>query len=457
MKKLLFAGFVGCFMYLSALSQSVPPLLRVSADGHRLVSQKGPNNSESPFFWLGDTAWNLFARLDKTETLRYLDDRAKKQFTVIQAHLLPWAMDSTNTENQAAFVNSDFDQPNETYWQHIDFVVREATKRGLYLAVLPAWGRTYIEPAPDGKTPVLHSDSLKAHRYGQFLGKRYRAYSNLIWVLGGDRKPTRNAIYRHLANGLTATYADGKPDRILITFHPPGGTYRPPATSSGEFFHKEAWLDFNMIQSGHALDNASYERISEDYARRPAKPTLDAEPCYEGHPVKHDYKNGLFKAWDVRRRGYWSLLAGAAGFTYGGNGIWQMDKPGKARKDSHFKDYWYDALNYEGGQQMQHLRRLAETYNWATWIPDSILLSVPVGRVDDRIQSVRTTDGRLFLHYTTNGRPIPLAPLPKGRWSYGWFDPRTGVIGPQKRVESMQFTPPTAGAGADWVLVLTRE
>lgn len=448
-----FSVLISLLTVVSASGQPVLPRLKVAVSGHTLVSEQPANRPEMPFFWLGDTAWELFARLDRTEAVRYLDDRARKQFTVVQAHLLPWALDTANVVGQTAFLNGDFDRPNEVYWQHVDFVFEEATKRGLYLAVLPAWSRTYIEP----KDAPLHNDSLKAYRYGRFLGGRFRAYPNLIWVLGGDRLPTRNTIYRQLARGLTDTYADGQPDRILLTYHPPGGTYRPPATSSGEFFHAEPWLDFNMIQSGHAVDNASYERIGQDYARRPAKPTLDAEPCYEGHPVKHDYKNGLFGAWDIRRRGYWSVLAGAGGFTYGGNGIWQMDKPGRVKQTTHFKDYWYDALNYEGGRQMQHLRRLAETYRWSTWIPDTTLVTGSPGRVDDRIQSVRTADGRHFLHYSTNGRPIPLAPLPTGRWLYRWFDPRTGVTSRPKRVQAMQFTPPTAGPGADWVLVLTND
>jgi len=455
MRKLVLAALACWLTLATTLAQPPLPRLQVSVNGRSFVVEKTGNRPETPFFWLGDTAWDLFARLTRTEAIRYLDDRAKKRFTVIQAHLLPWTLKDTSTDGHKAFENDDFDKPNEAYWQHVDFVVQEATKRGFYLAVLPAWSRTYIEPAPNGSTPALYSDSLKAFRYGQFLGKRYRAYQNLIWVLGGDRKPTRTPIYRHLAQGLTDTYSDGNPNRILITFHPPGGTYRPPATSSGEFYHAESWLDFNMIQSGHAIANASYERIREDYARQPTKPTLDAEPCYEGHSVKHDYKNGLFGAWDVRRRGYWSLLAGAAGFTYGGNGIWQMDKPGNVKDQPHFKDFWYDALNYEGGNQMQHLRRLAESYRWTTWIPDSTLLAESPGRVDTRIQSVRTTDGRLFLHYTTSGRPIALAPLPNGRWQYRWFDPRTGVTSQAKRVQSMQFTPPTAGAGADWVLVVS--
>lgn len=441
----------GWFVMASALGQSSPPRLTVASGGHTLLHDKLDAQGQTPFFWLGDTAWELFSALNQNEAIRYLDDRAGKKFTVVQAHLLPWELTELNALGQTVFVDNDFDRPNEAYWQHVDFIVQQASQRGLYLALLPAWCRTYIEP----KGSPLHSDSLKAYRYGRFLGQRYRAYPNLIWVLGGDKLPTRHTIYRHLAKGLTETYADGQPDRILFTYHPPGGTWRPPATSSGEFFHAEPWLDFNMIQSGHAKDNASYERIRDDYNRQPTKPTLDAEPCYEQHPVKHKYENGLFSARDVRRRGYWSLLAGACGFTYGGNGVWQMDKPSRVRQATHFKDYWYDALNYEGAGQMRHLRRLAETYRWHTWIPDTTLLTGSLGRIDDRIQSVRAADNSCFIHYSTNGRPIAITPLPAGRWSYHWFDPRTGIASQSKQVKTMKFTPPSAGT--DWLLVLTNE
>ena len=38
-----------------------------------------------PFFWLGDTAWELFHRLTREDAVRYLDNRARLRFTVIQA------------------------------------------------------------------------------------------------------------------------------------------------------------------------------------------------------------------------------------------------------------------------------------------------------------------------------------------------------------------------------------
>ena len=48
---------------------------------HRFLTSKGG----LPFFYLADTAWELFHRLNREEATNYLQDRAKKGFTVIQA------------------------------------------------------------------------------------------------------------------------------------------------------------------------------------------------------------------------------------------------------------------------------------------------------------------------------------------------------------------------------------
>ncbi len=459
MKNIRFWGSVVVLGWLTMphlLAQPAPSRLRVSADGYSLVTQKGV-----PFFWLGDTAWSFFARLTQAETKQYLDDRVAKRFTVIQAHLLPWTLETRNVYGQTAFRNGDFDQPNEAYWKHVDTLMQLVSGRGLYVAVLPVWCRTYIEPAPNGTDGpnVVLTDSAKAYRYAAFLGKRYRAFPNLIWVLGGDRRPTRHAVYRQLAKGLTDTYAGGDPDKILLTYHPPGGTNRPPATSTGEFYHNEPWLDFNMIQSGHALANASYQRISEDYARQPVKPTFDAEPCYEQHAVKHDYKNGRFVSWHVRRRAYWSLLAGAFGFTYGGNGIYQFDKPNNLEEPADFSHFWYDALNHEGAGQMQHVRSLIESLGVGQLVPDSTLLRSPAGTVDDRVQVARGKNNEFVVAYITDGHPITLdlsGLAGNGRSGY-WFDPRTGkrqALPKVARQSEQQFTPPTTGPEQDWVLVV---
>ena len=51
-----------------------------------------------PFFYLGDTAWELFHRLDREEAKLYLEDRAKKGFTVIQAVVIA-ELDGISTPN----------------------------------------------------------------------------------------------------------------------------------------------------------------------------------------------------------------------------------------------------------------------------------------------------------------------------------------------------------------------
>ena len=63
-----------------SVGQAAAPRLKVSGNNRFLVYEDG-----KPFFYLGDTAWELFHRLNREEADAYLTDRARKNFTVIQA------------------------------------------------------------------------------------------------------------------------------------------------------------------------------------------------------------------------------------------------------------------------------------------------------------------------------------------------------------------------------------
>lgn len=54
--------------------------IQVTPNGRFLQRADG-----APFFYLGDTAWQLFHRLTLAESTHYLTNRAAKGFTVIQA------------------------------------------------------------------------------------------------------------------------------------------------------------------------------------------------------------------------------------------------------------------------------------------------------------------------------------------------------------------------------------
>jgi hypothetical protein len=67
-------------LLLAVVISDAAPRLKVSENKRFLVREDG-----SPFFYLGDTAWELFHRLKREEAGRYLEDRARKGFTVIHA------------------------------------------------------------------------------------------------------------------------------------------------------------------------------------------------------------------------------------------------------------------------------------------------------------------------------------------------------------------------------------
>ena len=66
-----------------AQTNTIKGRVKVSADGHSLQYEDGTG-----FFWLGDTAWELFHRLTKEEIEKYLENRRQKGFNVIQAVVL---------------------------------------------------------------------------------------------------------------------------------------------------------------------------------------------------------------------------------------------------------------------------------------------------------------------------------------------------------------------------------
>ncbi len=68
------------WIVLMLSSLQAQTILRVSDNQHYLVTVDG-----RPFFWLGDTGWELFPRRYREEADYYLQRRAHQGFTVIQA------------------------------------------------------------------------------------------------------------------------------------------------------------------------------------------------------------------------------------------------------------------------------------------------------------------------------------------------------------------------------------
>lgn len=414
--------------------------LNVSENHRYLIRDDG-----TPFFWLGDTAWELFHRLDREEATKYLQNRADKGFTVIQAVALA-EFDGLNTPNfygDTPLTNNDPIQPNEAYFKHVDFVVNKAEALGLFIGMLPTWGDKFNKKwgiGPEIFTPE------NAYVYGEFLGKRYKN-KPVIWILGGDRIPEEEEdfeIIRAMAKGLAA----GDENRHLMTYHPMGGR------NSSEFFHQDEWLDVNMFQSGHGeKDIPNYEMTTHNYTLTPIKPTLDGEPCYEDHPINWKPENGWFDDADVRQAAYWSMLAGACGHTYGNHNVWQMWEPGREPVSS-ARTPWKEALDHPGAFQMGYMRRLFESRPFTTLQPDPSLIN---NSFNDKshVQAARG-DGFMIVYLPENESiDITMGKISGRKINAWWFDPRTGdYVNIGKVRNNGSYTFKTPNAEKDWVLIL---
>ncbi len=469
----------GCLAMLGSTSSPAAPALlpaiQVHADGHYLQTADG-----KPFFWLGDTAWELIHATTRDECSYYLSTRARQGFTVIQTNVLG-EMDGLNKptpDGLRPFQDNNPAKPNDAYFDRVVQIVDEAATRGLYVALLPAWGDKLT--APWGAGPKIFTlDKLPIVRaYAHYLGAKLKGRTTVVWMLGGDRPAVLDAskpdtwpqnqakatgfpvdtdwrpIWREMAAGL----AEGSGTTPICLYHPCGG-----ALTTSVMMPHESWLSIHGMQSGHGggHDLPVWDLVARDYALTPAKPTLDLEPNYEDHPVspwpRWDPAMGYFRDHDVRKQCYRSVLAGACGVTYGHHAIWGF-VGGRNDVINHADRDWIDALHRPGGSQMIYLRQLIESRPFFSRIPDQTMVNNPSSGGALHITASRDRDGTYaMIYFPTSDQTatIDLGKLRGAKLKAWWFDPRTGFahpIGLSDGGGKQEFTSPSYGP--DWVLVL---
>jgi hypothetical protein len=224
-----------------------------------------------------------------------------------------------------------------------------------------------------------------------------------------------------------------------------------------KWFANDNWLDFNMHQNGHCRDTPVYDHITASYNQTPTRPTMDAEPIYEDHPVCFNAKDlGTSNAYDVRKYAYLDLFAGAHGHTYGCHDIWQMYSSSRpAVNGPHM--YWPEALELPAANQMKFVRRLMESRPMLERVPDQSMVTENNLPAAERIQATRGKDYAFV--YTAAGKPftVKLGTLSGKQLAAHWLDPRQGEVKPAGTFANQGqqlFTPPTNGYGQDWVLIL---
>ena len=143
MKRILFYLCFTCFFYqVFSQSHNLPwknGALQISSNSRYLQHTNG-----SPFFWLGDTGWLLPERLNRDEAEYYLEQCKQAGFNVVQVQTIN-GVPAMNFYGQSSMPDGfDFSNINRPgiygYWDHMDFIIDAAARRGIYIGMVCIWG-----------------------------------------------------------------------------------------------------------------------------------------------------------------------------------------------------------------------------------------------------------------------------------------------------------------------------
>ncbi len=395
----------GGMVFIAAGAEG-PAAIKISENRRYFVDANG-----KPFFWQGDTEWELFHLLSIADAKALLLERHKQGFNAIQVMatgvypewgatkgMKPW--DAT----QQAWLDNNPLTPNETYFKRADEIVAAANEYGMVLVV----GVYHARDQDEGRISTQN-----AKTWAKWLGQRYKHASNIVWSMYPHADASSEPVVRATVQGLLE--ADG--GAHLITMHP------DPSPTSSSFLHNEFWLAFNTLQTWSS-DFMNYDMVRADYLRLPAKPVVDGEARYE----EEDGTTPL----ETRRAGYWACLAGGF-YTYGHRDNWMSPQTWRG---------WYDS---PGAKQIQVMGDLFRSIQWWHLVPDrAVLLDWTTGNA-----AARSSDGDWILAYLTGNSPVnvKLSSITASDLASAWWvDPRTGArtkIGIFATSRTKEFTPPS--------------
>jgi hypothetical protein len=426
--------------------------VRVAADKRHFE-----HADSTPFFWLGDTWWmSLCKRLRWPDDFERLTaDRAAKGFTVIQiiAGLYPDmpAFDPRGA-NEAGFPwEKEYARINPAYFDMADLRIQYLVSRGLVPCIVGCWG--YF-------LPWMGVEKLKKH--WRNLVARWGAYP-VMWCLAGE-----GTMPYYLSKDKAADSALQKKGwteiaryvRAIDGFHHPITIH--PISTARKCVEDQSVLDFDMLQTGHSDRQSipgTVRLVTGGRDGEPRMPVVNGEVCYEG----------ILEASreEIQRFMFWAcMLSGAAGHTYGANGIWQLNRAGQPYGPSpHGRSWgdrpWDEAMQLPGSRQLGLAKAFLAQYEWWRFEPHPEWVEPHRNEKDYMLPFAAGIPEKVRMMFLpTRWDPPKLKLLEPGRtYRASLFDPRNGQrrsLGEAAGDGAGDWQVPVLPTVADWVLVLER-
>jgi hypothetical protein len=283
--------------------------------------------------------------------------------------------------------------------------------------------------------------------------------ANLPWYLAkgfpyDDRKQVTQ--WTEVMRYIRAT----DPFHRLLTVHPTGIGRLSARNATDD----PTLLDFDMLQTPHAQREAvepTIRTMRESYADKPVMPVINGEAAYEMLFDK------LPAQWT--RQMFWlCMTSGAAGHTYGANGIWQCNRRGQPHGPSpHHRPGspgygvipWDEAMNLPGSKQVGLGKKFFEQFEWQTFEPHADWASYVDANADDAKKSsygpfATGVAGKVRVIYVPEPRAVKVTKIEAdAKYRARLFDPVSGETSDLGAVSADgKFSPPKGIQ--DWVLVI---
>jgi hypothetical protein len=391
----------------------------------------------------------LIAQLTNSDVNYYLNDRQQRGFDVLIVNLLEHKF-ATNAPKDiygdAPFTGKAFTTPNPNYFAHADYVVSAAAQRGMAVLLDPLYlGYACGDEGWCGEVKAASTADMTA--WGTYVGNRYKGFSNIVWVVGGDVDPSIASYNVQSKVSAFATALAAADPTHLITAHNVRGQMAVAP------WRGASWLKLNDIYT----NNIVYPGGQTAYTYTPTLPYFLIESYFEN-------EHGMTPQ-GLRAEAYWAVLSGGFGFLFGNCPIWGFGSPASAGF-CNSGGTWQSWLNSPGAAGMRYVKLLFTAHAWQNLVPDwgHAVLTAGYGTWGgaDYATAARYSDGTLVVAYLPTVRTVTVNMTKLSRpVTARWYDPSNGAYttisgSPFPNTGSRQFTPPNSNATGtgDWVLVL---
>lgn len=424
----------------SASALAAPPAfpLKLSANQRYLVDQNG-----TPFLINQASSWALIQAVPTSDAADYLDALKQKGFNTIMVSVISKAEAAAGNppywQGVPPFTTPwDYSTPNETYFAHADEIIDMAKDRGMLVTLVPSYLGYNGEPTQGwyDEMQASYNSVDKMLAYGRYLGRRYKSFSNIIWIAGGDNQPAAGSELETRLKAIIDGIKEQAPAQ-LWTAH-----WDSVARGWGVFSTENpTFASYMDIDGYYAYDyDYTYQRDWDFYSRTPAKMIYHLDQSYE--------TEGGGTTWNIRRKAYQAMLMGAAGSSFCAGSNWYL-----------FYN-WRSNMNTTGTIETQYWYDFFNSRAWYDLVPDQNHQTVTAGYGTwgslDYVTAARTSSGSSVIAYAPWMRTLTVDMTRiSGTQAKGWwYDPTTGqaqLIGTFPTSGSRNFATPT---DASWALVL---